>query len=112
MVVGTQTDLKTLQKLIGNFPFLELRSTYSSYSVISPPIEPAIELAFIRLGLPEINGFLCAQDFLSANPNRKVIYYASQNSYAVEAFEHAGNAFLLLPFKVEKFEMAISSVTQ
>ncbi len=60
------------------------------------------DLAFIRMGHPELNALRVARFLREINPAVKVIFFGRLRTDAVEAYEYEGCGFLMIPFEEEK----------
>jgi two-component SAPR family response regulator len=89
-------------QLIGSFTALE-----SHIDIIRghPP-----DLAFIRLGSPALNGFRLTGIVREVNPDAKVIFLATEEVYALDAFEEGADGFLMLPLDRGKVGSLIEQV--
>jgi len=79
---------------------LSLIAVYSSVTEVPLEVMNEIDLLFIDIELPEINGI----DFLKTLQKKpKIIVTTAYRDYAVEAFEVAADDYLLKPFSYERF---------
>ncbi len=56
------------------------------------------DLAFIRMGHPELSALGMVRFLRRINPEVKVVFIGGGETDAVEAFDYEGDGFLLLPF--------------
>lgn len=62
------------------------------------------DLAFIRMGNPELNAFRVARFLREINPAVKVVFVGGGEADAVEAFDNEGDGFLMMPLDEGKVE--------
>ncbi|RDY60886.1 LytR/AlgR family response regulator transcription factor [Flagellimonas nanhaiensis] len=105
-------DEKAAQKVLRNFvektPFLVCSGVYESGLQIAPDELKEIDILFLDIQLPELNGL----SFLKTlNHAPKIIVTTAFPNYAVEAFEEAVVDYLLKPFSYERFFKSVSRVS-
>ena len=82
---------------------------YTSVSEVSLPHLASIDLLFLDIQLPELNGL----DFLRSLEKRPaIIITTAYREYAVDAFEEAASDYLLKPFSYQRFLKAVFRVQQ
>ncbi|MDW3652135.1 MAG: LytTR family DNA-binding domain-containing protein [Bacteroidia bacterium] len=80
---------------------------YTSVSEVSLPGLAKIDLLFLDIQLPELNGL----DFLRTLEKRpSIIITTAYREYAIDAFEEAVSDYLLKPFSYQRFLKAIFRV--
>jgi len=63
--------------------------------------------AFIWLDIAKIDAFRLAGDTKEKKSISKVIFVSGVRGYAVEAFEHEADGFLLTPFRIDKINQLL-----
>lgn len=94
-----------LQSYILKTPFIKCLGVYESGLDIPLEILSSIDILFLDIQLPELNGI----SFLRTLQNPpKVIVTTAFSNYAVEAFEEAVLDYLVKPFSYERFFKAVT----
>lgn len=92
-----------LKKILDGYAMLDFQGSFSTIQAAENHIRRApLDIAFIRIGEAKLNAFKLATVIRQLSPHAKVIFFSSQISYAVEAFEWEADDFLLLPLDAEK----------
>ncbi len=95
-------DLRTI---LDGYELLKFQGSYTTLELAEHSIRRAIpDVAFIRIGKPEMNAFMLTGAVRELNPISKVIFLSNNEEYAVDAFEYAADGFLLIPFERGKIE--------
>jgi len=102
-----QSAQEILQNFIEKTPFLNCLGVYESGLDILPEQLLQVEVLFLDIQLPEINGLSFLKTL--ANPP-KVIVTSAYPDYAIEAFEEAVLDYLVKPFSYERFFKAVTRV--
>ncbi|KAA2216688.1 LytR/AlgR family response regulator transcription factor [Maribacter flavus] len=108
VVEDSKTHLKILEKNIDLNPHLELIKSFRNgkeardFLKLNP-----INLLFLDLELPDINGFEVLEHL---NGDFSTIVTSANPNYAIRAFDFNVNDYLLKPFSLERFNKAIHKV--
>jgi len=94
-----------LKKILDGYKMLVFQGNFTTYEMVEKSIhkEPP-DITFIRIGKAELNAFKIASDSRAANPFSKVIFYSTDELYAIQAFEYEADGFLTVPFDNEKIK--------
>lgn len=65
------------------------------------------EAVFLDIDMPELNGFLVADEIKKASEATKVIFVTAHDKYAIKAFEINALDYVLKPFSEERIEKTI-----
>jgi two-component SAPR family response regulator len=68
------------------------------------------ELAFIKLGDQDINGFYISRELKKINPKVKIVFIANTDYYAVEAFLEDADDYLLWPVNQERLNKCFHKI--
>ncbi len=71
-----------------------------------------IEVIFLDVEMPEMNGITFANNVLNLNENTKIIFVTAYNEYAVDAFEVNAVDYLMKPVTKERLDKALAKVTR
>lgn len=100
--------VKILTEYIQNVPFLELKATFKNALLASDYLrDNAVDLLFLDIHLPKLKGFAFLKT-LSESP--AVIVTSAYHQYALEGFELNVTDYLLKPFSLERFLVAVGKV--
>jgi DNA-binding LytR/AlgR family response regulator len=93
--------LKQIEKYIEKTPFLELKESFeSALDAISYILEHKIDLMFVDINMPDLNGM----DFVKSLSNLpKVIFTTAYSEYALEGFRVDAIDYLLKPIGYSDF---------
>lgn len=91
-------------------PFLELENSYASASeAIRPIMDGTIDLVFLDIQMPELNGM----EFAKIIPeNCRIIFVTAYEQYAIEGFRHNAIDYLLKPVSYSEFLTAANRALQ
>ena len=91
-------------------PFLELENSYSTASeAVRSVIEGKVDLVFLDIQMPELNGM----EFARIIPeNCRVIFVTAYEQYALEGFRHNALDYLLKPVSYNEFFAAANKALQ
>ncbi len=64
----------------------------------------SIDVAFLDVTMPEMNGIELAKELKKINPSIEIIYVTGYEEYALEAYKVGGRAFLTKPYTEEELE--------
>ena len=100
--------VKILSDYIGQIPFLELKGAFKDAILATDFLRyNAIDLLFLDIHLPKLKGMAFLKTL--ANPPA-VIITTAYHQYAVEGFELNVTDYLLKPFELERFLIAVNKV--
>ncbi|RJE74728.1 LytTR family DNA-binding domain-containing protein [Reichenbachiella sp. MSK19-1] len=99
---------RILSKFIGDHPGLSLKATFSdAVSLMDFMQKSKIDLIFLDIHLPKMSGL----EFLKSQADHPpVILTTAFPDYALESYEYQVIDYLLKPFSVERFNLAVSKV--
>lgn len=69
-----------------------------------------IDLAFLDIEMPEINGIQLAKKLKAINPKTKVIFVTAFNDYALEAYKLHASGYITKPVSIEAVKEEISEL--
>ncbi len=97
-------------RFVEKTPFLELENSYSSaQEAIRPIIEGKIDLVFLDIQMPEINGIEFAK---VVPPDCRIVFVTAYEQYAIEGFRHNAIDYLLKPVNYTEFLTAANRALQ
>jgi len=68
------------------------------------------DVVFLDISMPEIDGFMLAQQIIKLNSNINIIFATAYNEYAVKAFEINAVDYILKPLEDERLNITISKI--
>ncbi|GAB6992378.1 response regulator [Paenibacillus pini] len=73
-------------------------------------LENHVDVIFLDIGMPEMNGLEAAEHFYRMQPEIQIVYVTAYNNYAIEAFELHALDYLLKPVDPERFSKTIKRI--
>ncbi len=102
--------IELLEDYVGRVQHLELIGKFDNpIEAISFVNENEVELLFLDIEMPEINGINFV-DVLTRKPH--VIYTTAYSNYGVESYEKNALDYLLKPINFDRFLIAVNKLTQ
>lgn len=71
-----------------------------------------IDVAFLDIEMPEINGLELADQLLELNPKLLVVFVTAFNHYAVQAFELNALDYILKPIRLDRLQKTVKRIHQ
>src|SRR5690606_30742517 len=71
-----------------------------------------VDILFLDIQMPGLNGMELAKDLLKLNPQLTIIFVTAYNDYATEAFELNALDYLLKPVKVHRLQKTLERIKQ
>jgi len=102
--------IEGLKSYIATLPELMLLQSYMDPLLALREItrcEP-VDIIFLDVDMPKINGIELASEI--RNKTKKLIFTTGHSKYAYEAFEVNADAYLLKPYSLGKFVIAINNI--
>ena len=69
-----------------------------------------VQIAFLDIDMPGMNGIKLAEKINSINPNIEIIFITAYNKYALEAFEVNAIDYILKPVRKERVEKSLKRI--
>lgn len=69
-----------------------------------------VDLAFLDIEMPEINGIQLAKKLKAINPKTKIIFVTAFNDYALEAYKLHASGYITKPVSIEAIKEEISEL--
>ena len=66
--------------------------------------EPPVDIAFLDIDMPVINGILLAKKLKTVNPQVNVIFVTAYNEYALDAYKLHASGYVTKPVNLEKIQ--------
>lgn len=68
------------------------------------------QVAFVDIGMPELDGITLAEKLLEKNPSLHVVFITAYNQYAVKAFELSALDYILKPINPDRFAKLVEKL--
>lgn len=88
----------------------EILSYNSSLNALKDNRNTKIDIAFLDIEMPGLNGIRLAKELKKANPQVNIIFVTAFDSYAMEAYKIHASGYLSKPVKAEKIKEEIESL--
>ena len=99
-----------LEKYIARFDELALvGSCYDGVEALSLLRNHTIDVVFLDINMPEINGMELAK---MLSPNQRVVFTTAYSEYAVESYEYKALDYLLKPITFVRFTAAVQKILE
>ena len=69
-----------------------------------------IDVAFLDIEMPNINGLECAKIIADINPKTIIIFATAHGEYMPQAFEVYAFDYIIKPFKIERIEQTLNKI--
>lgn len=73
-------------------------------------LESNVDVVFLDIDLPTINGIELAEQILEEKPDQMIIFVTAYDEYAVEAFNLSAMDYIVKPVRTDRLEKALSRV--
>ncbi|MBU7006028.1 LytR/AlgR family response regulator transcription factor [Phosphitispora fastidiosa] len=108
------TDPATLEAmagLLGNNPHVDRISCFSRMPDFFSELEKGwVQIAFIRVGGPGLQGLSLAKEIIKISPATRVVFMAGIAGYALMAFDEGARGYLLLPADQKRLDEVIENI--
>jgi two-component SAPR family response regulator len=106
-----QLAVDNLQFFLKQFPDLEVVCAVTEADELHRCLkENDIQLIFMDIEMPEINGLELASQVIDQYKNIEIIFATAYNQYAVQAFELNAVDYILKPLSMSRIEKAVEKV--
>ncbi|MCR8842283.1 response regulator [Paenibacillus sp. SC116] len=72
----------------------------------------AIDVVFLDIEMPEINGMVLAEKLMELRPNLRIVFVTAYNEYAIQAFEVNALDYLLKPVQRSRIAITMQRLNQ
>lgn len=102
--------IEGLENYIATMPDFEILKTYTDSVKALKEIKtgPDVDIIFLDVDMPTINGIDLAKEIRGSTD--KLVFTTGHTEHAYEAFEVQANAYLLKPYSLGKFVIAINKL--
>ncbi|WP_427050524.1 LytR/AlgR family response regulator transcription factor [Paenibacillus sp. TC-CSREp1] len=82
------------------------------YDAIELVKHTKVDIAFIDIELPEINGIELAERMLEYNPDLKVVFITANQEYAVEGFDLNAIDYIVKPIRFDRLSKTMHRINE
>lgn len=105
--------LEILEHRLKQFSTINVIEKYTYFDITKQSmLLSQIDVAFLDIDMPGINGLDLADQMLAINPSIWIIFVTAYNEYAVKAFELNALDYLLKPIEIKRLEKTINRLDQ
>lgn len=72
--------------------------------------ENEVDIAFLDINMPKINGLMLAKNIKEKNRNTNIVFVTAYNKYAVEAFNIHASGYVVKPFAVKAIKRELDNL--
>lgn len=106
-----QLALDYLERLIHKLNGIKVIGKYvDPLEGLQKVLETNVDLVFLDIHLPELNGIQLAEEILKEKPDINIVFVTAYDIYAVEAFEINAIDYLVKPIKLERLKVTVDRV--
>jgi len=106
--------LKDLAHMLSIYEDVEVVEQFTSsvWSLEYLRSNPAIDVVFLDINMPDINGLDLAERLLEVRPELEIVFITAHEEHAIKAFELNAFDYLLKPVETERIEKTIVKLRQ
>ncbi|WP_082967650.1 response regulator [Paenibacillus oryzae] len=113
LVDDEEPALIHLERLLQNDGRVQITGKYTSAKEALQHLSPEhADIAFLDIGMPEVNGLEAAELIQEKFPSIRIVYVTAYSAYAVEAFELYALDYLLKPVDADRIRKTIDRVLE
>lgn len=113
LVDDERLALDYLERQLMKLADIEIVGKYSDPIVGRKEILQArVDVLFLDISLPEINGIELAEQILETKPDINVVFVTAYNEYAVKAFELNALDYIVKPIRIERLTKTVDRVRE
>lgn len=111
LVDDEKLQLKRLEQSVkAVLPEAELLSYNNPALALSETRKDKIDIAFLDIEMPKVNGIQVAKTLKSLNPKINIIFVTAYNDYAIDAIKMHASGFVTKPVNEEKIKVEIEGL--
>lgn len=100
--------LDFLERQLNKISDIEVIGKFTSFELdLVESIINQVDILFLDIEMPEMNGMVLAKKLVQLNPQLAIIFVSAHNDYASEAFELNAIDYLLKPVKVHRLQKTL-----
>lgn len=101
--------LDFLERRLDKIPAVELANKFTNPLLALEFIkEEEVNLIFLDINMPEINGLMLAKKIRKIKPEIKIVFVTAYDHYAAEAFELNVEDYIVKPVRLRRLKEIIS----
>jgi DNA-binding LytR/AlgR family response regulator len=104
--------LGALEGLLKTFPGVEVAGKYiSPLRALENMKKARPDIVFLDIEMPEMNGFLVAEEILQIDSSIMIVFVTAYDEYALKAFEISAVDYVLKPCTKERLQSTLSRIS-
>ncbi|KGX85263.1 response regulator [Pontibacillus litoralis] len=113
LVDDEQLALDYLQRLLEKMGGIQVQGAYTnSVTAKKHILQQEVDVVFLDIHLPEINGIELAEKIIEAKPEATIVFTTAYDNYAVQAFELNAIDYLMKPIQLNRLETTMERIKQ
>lgn len=113
LVDDEQLALDYLEIQLGKIENIEILGKFTSpLAAIDQIINEEVDIVFLDIHLPEVNGIELAEKILEEKPEQTIVFVTAYDEYAIKAFELNAIDYLMKPVQLERLKETIRRVVE
>ena len=114
IILAVDDERRALNTLIQAIKSAVSDATVEGFGTVEASLEFAktnrIDVAFLDINMPEMNGLLFAMNLKEINPKTNIIFVTSYSQYAIDAMELHPSGYVMKPATKEKVELELKNL--
>lgn len=104
IVEDERYTLEYIQGIVRDTGFINVYGVYDNpVEVLEKANAKLVQIAFIDIEMPEMDGLSLAEKLLEQNPAMHIVFITAYSQYAVQAFDLNALDYLMKPINVQRF---------
>lgn len=104
-------NLEEISGLVEKSGFMRVEKKYQNpLRALEEEADISPQVAFIDVGMPEMDGITLAEKLLEKNPSLIVAFITAWDHYAVQAFDLNAIDYVMKPIKLDRFKQMIEKI--
>lgn len=113
LVDDEQLALDFMEIQLGKIENIEILGKYTNpFKAIDQIINQEVDIVFLDIHLPEVNGIELAEKILEEKPEQTIVFVTAYDEYAIKAFELNAIDYLMKPVQLERLKETIRRVVE
>lgn len=104
--------LDYLKRQLNKIKTIDVVNTFTRFEIDrQTKLLNKVDVIFLDIEMPEINGLEMAEKIIEINPNIIIIFVTAYDDYAVQAFELNALDYILKPVQIDRLEKTVQRIT-
>ena len=113
-IIAVDDERRALNTMIQAVQSAEPEASVEGFNSVSESLDFAkankVDVAFLDINMPEMNGLLLAMNLKEINPKTNIVFVTSYSQYAIDAMELHPSGYVMKPATKEKVELELKNL--